>query len=244
MLFIFPLFSTEERLRNQIDNKHMITATITSHGAGIQYWATARELDALHETLYHLSEVYGFETDDYQNILILSLSYEVRHAVMGMRDVKKVTNPEIGKETELMGFKVFWPEVLLGRAAIRQCAGYCTLTSEMIAQLDAIDAAILSTVREYDDKAAVAVERFFKRAIDMSDSLMNIMYLHILDDFVRMPAGKNRLRQLPDLICRRLNPESYDYRTLLYDLKKKAKELGCEPEHLEFPSDAFEWVKW
>ena len=72
----------------------MITATITSHGAGIQYWATARELDALHETLYHLSEVYGFETDDYQNILILSLSYEVRHAVMGMRDVPHKTDLE------------------------------------------------------------------------------------------------------------------------------------------------------
>ena len=34
------------------------------------------------------------------------------------------------------------------------------------------------------------------------------------------------------------------YRTLLYDLKKKAKELGRKPENLEFPSDAFEWVKW
>jgi hypothetical protein len=203
------------------------------------------------EALYHaLHTIIGEETEDrfarYKNTRyrILALCYEIRHAIMGDRELQFVENgmqPDTMKRHAVithnknvyMSFQVLWPEALFTMLLLNDY----TNDYEKNKQRQLFWDRSIATVRMYQTAIAACLtsllnEANYKRTMNLMNDRYSwygdycTQYVDLLNvRFVKMDPEK-RLKNI-SVMAKRLVEKPAEYTTLQSEVEASARHHGC-----------------
>jgi len=232
----------------------MITVTSTPNHAGVSIRGDLHDLqqlyDALHEVVGQEGEYRSLEG---ARLRVLGLCYDIRHALMGDREVEFVDNGMHANLKRHLGvlapdknvyyaWRTLWPELLFVTMALNEFAEDRTRRAKhahwdpVVATVRAFQAAVASCIRNtVPETTAVRMLNAMNRRFS-SYSGYCTQYIDMWNvKFLKM-APEKRLKQL-SVIAKRFDEKDADYWGIQASVKATAREHVC-------PEDAVHLVGW
>lgn len=251
----------------------MIFIKNTPNNTGVAIYGDYQDFENLYEALH---TVVGNEDEfisyDAARIRILGLCYDIRHALMGDREIEFVDNGMDDEKKRRMSvlapdknvyLKIYalWPEMLFITMALNEFLKLyarkqtkASYSSDLLAHNKVIWDSAVAQVRLLQSAVAACLretvsERVFAR-------MMNVMngryvsfdgyidqYLDLLNyRFINMGREK-RLKNL-SAMARRIAERDQEYWDLVSYLKEEAKEQNCTVDDLRLDLDFPDHIEW
>ena len=232
----------------------MITVTSTPNHAGVSIRGDHHDLQQLYDALREVVGGEGqFPSQTVARLRVLGLCYDIRHALMGDREVEFVDNgmhADLKRHLGILApdknvyyaWRTYWPEILFITMALNEFAeGHDRRAKRkhwdpVVAAVRAFQAAVADCIRDTVPETAVVrmlnamngrfstYERYCTQYIDM----WNVKFLKM--------TPEKRLKQL-SVIAKRFDEKDADYWSIQAVVKAAAREHGC-------PEDAVRLVGW
>lgn len=250
----------------------MLFVKNTPNNTGVAIYGDCLDFDALYDSLHAIvGDEEEFEHYDGARIRILAICYDLRHALMGGREIEFVDNGMDKDKMRILGIithdkniylkiNVLWPELLFVITALNDFVRlYARKQSKNSYQM------MLDKRNIWDN--TIAQVRLFQAAIGICikevvspasySRMMNLMnhdypwtggyimqYLDILNSrFIDMDKEK-RLKSIPTL-AKRLNEHDKEYFAIKDVVLDGARELGCSAEEIRLNDSAYqEEINW
>lgn len=201
----------------------MLEAYPTKHGAGVEFRGAYDDLASLYATMVKLS--YTDIGRFYENERLLTImSYDLRHAYQGDR--------EVYEKTHSFGFKINWITLLFTIACLRQHQTYIPISKLDLANLLILEDATERAMYLYDPKESAELQSFIGRKLFIDDNLTYLVHRTIVGEFFAQRPGKKRFRGIPDLFRKWSSPtQAYqEYKTYI---ENYIKEHDCDVSEME-----------
>lgn len=219
----------------------MLQAFPTQHGTGVKILGDYGDLTSLYDTI---TELFDEEQNDiaFQRTRILTvLSYEIRHAFQHDRlcEEFRYDNDNI---VIYYGFKVDWITLLFSICCLRYNASFKIINEVDQYNLYLLEFLCKDSMKSYDLQGGSVFESFINTVIPVHDKLIYLLHQHIVNEFFRMRTGKQRFREIPNLI------HKYCGRTPLHleiqeDIEKMIKDKNSSISSIESDYPYID-VKW
>ena len=249
----------------------MITIQSTPAYAGVAISGDLQDFEALHRAMHDVVGAEG-ELPYYrgERLRILSVCYDLRHAMMGDREVEFVESGmdrDKMKRLSLMApeknvyYKcyVYWPEMLFVQMALNDFVSifakqiskkkYDVMNSkeviwnETITTIRSFQAAVASCIRETVPETSVnRVMNLLYKDYSFFGGYMT-QYLDELNIKFLKLAPEKRQKQLP-IMAKRLSEFGDDYQKLRVEIQTIARGQGVDPEQIRLLEDYPEEVEW
>ena len=207
----------------------MLLSNPTKHGTGLQIWGNCDDLRSLYETFSKLS-LYGSEKDSPYLIerdrLLSIMSYEIRHAFQGDREVEKRS------DVLYYGFSTDWITYIFSLSCLRDNSSLITLDELDIVNLLLLQYHGKSSAKEYDLKGARYLDRLIEIGIK-TDEYSYLIQQEILDDYFSQKANKARFREIPEYIYKLTSIYTQERKDFEANIQAEIKEYKCEISALE-----------
>ncbi|KAB8139470.1 hypothetical protein F9U64_00095 [Gracilibacillus oryzae] len=249
----------------------MIHANSTTNHAGIKITGDFYDFEKLYESLHTIvgeeGEYYRF---DGARLRVLGFCYDLRHAIMGHREVEFVEN---GMDEDKMKFlsivgsdkniylscTILWPEALFVMMALndfvnlyasKQAKGSYRIYSDFRNIWDSS----ITTVRQFQAAVANCMEETIPiKSINRIFKLMNNDYTwtddyvtQYLDElnvaFIEMDTEK-RLKNI-SIMAKRIAEKGKGYQQLKEALEQAAREYNCPVSQLRTATEYPEFMDW
>ena len=249
----------------------MIYVTNTPNNAGVAIYGDFKDLEALYEALHKIvgDEEQFFSYEDVR-LRVLGVCYDIRHALMGDREIEFVDN---GMDEEKMKrlatitndkniylvINALWPEILFVTMALndfvllyarKQAKNTFSLMrhkrniwDDTIAQVRVFQAAIAKCIKE------IVSDTSFSRMINLLNKDYPwvggyaTQYVDMLNcKFIGIDKEK-RLKNIPTM-AKRLVEQGQEYRKLKSELEEAAKIHKCSVGDLRIQLEFPEYIDW
>jgi hypothetical protein len=251
----------------------MIYVQNTPNNTGVALYGDYMDFEKLYEALHTvLGDEDEFVECEAARIRVLAICYDLRHALMGDREIEFVENGmDEGKKRSLsvlapnknvyLKIYVLWPEMLFVMIALNE---FLELYAQKLAKRKYISNLFTENKVIWDSPIAqvrmlqAAVAECLKRTVseNVYARMLNIMngryvfvdryitqYLDILNNrFLRMKK-ENRVKNLSN-IAKRIVERGPEYRELEDELMEKAKQYNCSVDDLRLELDFPENIDW
>jgi hypothetical protein len=211
----------------------MIKIVPTKRGAGITLSGDFNDLDSLYETVHFLAETAPYDAQDF----LLSLAYEVRHALQGNRKVEKSNG------NTYFGVDIVWPIFLSQLALLRRNAAYLPTTRTHQANLFRMEAATHEALGKLNEKVATDCIEWLERGNSFHHEYIFEFVTRLSSTYLTNAKSiGTRTRQLPGLL-RQLHWFSDEYKLFEAQIKNVAQQKNVDPRTLHDSSEwpEFEW---
>lgn len=251
----------------------MIIAQNTPNNTGVAILGDYTDFENLYEALH---TVVGNEDEfvecDAARIRVLGVCYDIRHAMMGHREIEFVDNGlDEEKKRNLsvlapdknvyLKIYVLWPEMLFVTMALNEFLKlyaqklvkkkYCdnlftenkVIWDKHIAQVRMLQAAVADCLKQtVSENAYARILNTLNGRFVFVDKYIT-QYLDILNErFIKMNKEK-RLKNL-STIAKRIAERDHEYRDLEDQLMEDAKKYNCSVDDLRLELDFPEDVEW
>lgn len=249
----------------------MIQVKNTPNYTGVTISGDFYDFEALYDSLH---AIVG-EEGEWQNYVgarlrVLGICYDIRHALMGNRDVMFVENGlDQGKMLHLsvvandkniyLSCNVLWPEILFVTMALndfvrlyarKQAKGnynalsdYRNIWDFSIATVRNFQAAIANCIKETIPQTSI--NRVFK-LMNHDYSWFDHYATQYLDElnckFIEMDAEK-RLKNIT-IMAKRLTEKGREYKAVKEAVLEAAKEYNCDMTEIRIPTEYPEIIAW
>ena len=251
----------------------MIFVKNTPNNTGVAIYGDYMDFENLYEALH---TVVGDEDEfveyDAARIRVLGVCYDIRHAIMGDRELEFVDNGMDAEKKRRMSvlapdknvylkIYVLWPEMLFVTIALNeflelyaQKQAKTRYSSNLFAETKVIWDSSIGQVRMLQ----AAVAECLKQTVSEGAyaRMLNVMngryvfieryitqYIDILNDrFMKMNSEK-RLKNI-STFAKRITERDEEFRSLESDLLKEAKEQNCNVNDLRLDLDFPEDIEW
>ncbi|MBO8138701.1 MAG: hypothetical protein H0Z40_11335 [Desulfotomaculum sp.] len=251
----------------------MIFAQNTPNNAGVAIYGDYMDFEKLYEALHTvLGDEDEFVECEAARIRVLAFCYDIRHALMGDREIEFIDNgidEEKKKRMSLLTpeknvyFKIYvlWPEMLFVTIALNE---FLELYAQKLAKTKYSNSLFTENKVIWDSSIAqvrmlqAAVAGCLKQTVseNVYARMLNIMngryvfvdryitqYLDILNNrFLRMKK-ENRVKNLSN-IAKRIVERGPEYRELETELMEEAKKYNCSVNDLRLDLDFPEEIEW
>jgi len=251
----------------------MIFAQNTPNNTGVAIYGDYMDFEKLYEALH---TVLGDEDElvecEAARIRVLAFCYDIRHALMGDREIKFIDNG-IDKEKKkrmlllapeknvYLKINVLWPEMLFIIVALNEFLEFYArklakrkytndlfteskvIWNSSIAQVRMLQAAVAECLRQTVTKNVYArILNTLNGRFVYVDRYVT-QYLDILNNrFIRMKK-ENHVKNLSS-IAKRIVERGPEYRELEDELIKEAKKYNCSVDDLKLELDFPENIEW
>lgn len=251
----------------------MIFVKNTPNNTGVAIYGDYMDFANLYEALH---TVVGNEDEfvdcDAARIRVLGVCYDIRHALMGDREIEFVDNGmDEEKKRRLsvlapdkniyLKIYVLWPEMLFVTMALNEFLGLYAkklaktrysidlfteskvIWDMSIAQVRMLQAAVIDCLKQTITEGAYArMLNVMNRGYVCIDRYIT-QYLDILNSrFIKMNSEK-RLKNL-STIAKRIVERGQEYRDLEFQLREEAKKYNCNVDDLRLDLDFPEDLVW
>jgi hypothetical protein len=240
----------------------MIHVNHTPRHAGVTVMGDYQDFDrlynALHEVVGEEGELSGYEG---ARLRVLGVCYDLRHAMMGDREVLFVDNGiDDDKKRRLailapdknvyLSFQVLWPELLFVMLALNEFIGIYegrrkrALWDSNVASVRLFQSAVASCLK------GIVSENVFARILNvMNGRLVGVQSFctQYLDEwngkFLKMKPEK-RVKQI-SVIAKRLAEPTDEYYGMKHAVLQAARRYECSPDAIEIQGQDFpEEIDW
>lgn len=251
----------------------MIFAKNTPSNTGVAIYGDYMDFENLYEALHTvLGKEDEFIECDAARIRILAICYDIRHALMGDREIEFVDNGmDEEKKRRLsvlasdknvyLKIYVLWPEMLFVTMALNEFLElyarklakkkYCddlfaenkVIWDKSIAQVRMLQAAVAECLKQtVSDNIYARILNTMNGKFVYVDRYVT-QYLDILNKrFIKMNKEK-RLKNL-STIAKRIAERGQEYRNLEFQLEEDAKKYNCSVDDLRLDLDFPEDIEW
>lgn len=251
----------------------MIFAKNTPNCAGVAIYGDFADFENLYEALH---TVVGNEDEfvacDAARIRVLGVCYDIRHALMGDREMEFVNNGLDEEKKRRMSvlapdknvylkINVLWPEMMFVIVALNEFlklyaqklakTKYCSdlftenkvIWDKHIAQVRMLQAAVADCLKQtVSDNIHVRILNILNGRFVFVDRYVT-QYLDILNErYIKMSKEK-RVKNLSN-IARRIVERGQEYRDLECELEEEAKRYNCNMDDLRLELDFPEDIEW
>lgn len=220
----------------------MLVGYPSKNGTGISIFGDYADLKMMYKCVHRIAECVDEEKNKGQHQLLMNFAYEIRKGFSGNRLEDKIKH-EDGKELQYYGFQLIWPDILLFISALRHNAGYIQTDKSMQATLYMLEYITEEAQLQYDVEGAIAIHKYVENRINIANPYVFLIFQAIHIDFLRLPPGKKRFRQISQLFMDYNDQRSLAYNKLLKSLEKWAIERKCDILDLELLADDVE-IEW
>lgn len=249
----------------------MIYVTNTPNNTGVAIYGDYKDFEALYESLHEIVGDEGeYPSYDDARLRVLGVCYDLRHALMGDREIEFVDNGmDVDKMRRLatitsdkniyLVINVLWPEMLFVTMALndfvllyarKQAKNTYTLMrhnkniwDNTIAHIRLFQAAIAKCLKKTVSDASFArMLNLMNKDYPWVDGYVT-QYIDLLNcKFIDMDKEK-RLKNIP-IMAKRIAEQGKEYRKLKDDLQKAAKIHKCSITDLRLIIDYPENIEW
>lgn len=249
----------------------MITLKNTPNYAGVTISGDFNDFEALYDSLHKVvGDEWEWESYAGARMRVLSICYDLRHALMGNRDIEFVDNgldQDRMKQLSIitndkntyLAFNVLWPELLFVTMALNDFirlyakrlaknnyntfTDYRTIWDSDIAHVRTFQATIATCIKETVSEKSVT--RVFK--IMHSDYTWThhyaIQYIDELNEtFIKMD-GEKRLKNI-SVMAKRIAEMGREYQEVKNAVQTAAKEYGCNMTNIRSMVEYPEIIDW
>lgn len=251
----------------------MIFVRNTPNNAGAAIFGDFADFEGLYEALHTVvGEEDEFVAYDAARLMVLSVCYDIRHALMGDREFEFVDNgldEEKKRRSSTIApdknvyFKmnVLWPQILFvvmalnefvelyarkrtkNRYSINPYTAEKTVWDISVAQVRMLQAAVLTCLQETIPEGAFIRMRKIMNRNSLSCDHYATQYIELLDyKFIKM--GKEKRLKNISIFAKRIAESGREYRDLLFQLKEEAKEQDCGVDDLQLALDFPDEFEW
>lgn len=249
----------------------MIFAKNTPNNTGTAVYGDYRDLEELYEAMHAIvGDEEEFPSYDTARIRVLGICYDIRHALMGDREIEFVDNGMDAEKKKSMGvitpdknvylkFNVLWPEMLFVTMALNDFVrlyagknakkGYDVMVDRWniwnpsIAMVRVFQSAVLKCIKETVSEAS------FSRMINLMnkdytwfDSYATQYVDNLNCRFIEMDKDK-RMKSIPTM-AKRLAEHGDEYKQVKSEVLAAAREYNCPVSNIrpnvDYPQD-FDW---
>lgn len=216
----------------------MLCMLNTEFGTGVTIWGDHQDFEAVRDVIYELLENSPFNEDVRDTVR--ALSYDLRKA--DEEPGSEHFELDAPRYAKYKGVKVLWPVLLFQVKVLREAAKYQPTTKQHQAILYLLESQVESALMEYDPFVGNRCKQWLNSAFTIPADYLTSFLESQLFEFVQAKGGKERFKQLPDLLYS-LDFISTAYRQYDEELEAIAREQGIDKHELEdcreFPN--FEW---
>ncbi|GAB6179029.1 hypothetical protein JCM14036_03480 [Desulfotomaculum defluvii] len=249
----------------------MLYAKNTPNNTGVAIYGDFMDFEALYDQLHEIVGDEGvYPSYDTARIRVLGVCYDLRHAMMGDREIEFIDN---GMDQDKMRrlstitsdkniylvINVLWPEMLFVLMALndfvllharKQAKNTYTVMrhhkniwDNSIAQVRFFQAAVAKCLKETVSEASYTrMINLMTKDYTWFDNYMT-QYLDLLNlKFIEMDKEK-RLKSIPTM-AKRLVEKGKEYINLKEDLEEAAKLHNCSVKNLRLKKDYPENIEW
>lgn len=222
----------------------MLQGYPTKNGTGISIFGDYGDLSSLYKTVHEIANSLDENNIQLQaqSQLLMNFAYEIRKAYSGQRLTDKLIFDGDDKELVYYGFHCVWTDLLIFISTLRHNAGFVQTDKLMQANLYLLEYITEKALFDYDAEGANLIRHFIGQRINITDKYAFIIYQALQIKFVTTKSGKQRFREIPQLLINYFSEWQQEYKNLIQSFEISAKEQNCEITDLEF-SD-FPEVKW
>ena len=249
----------------------MLTLTNTENYLGVHVSGDFQDLDKLYESLHSIVGQEGeFRGYSAARLRVLGVCYDLRHAMMGNREIVRVPNGmdkdtmrmrgEITSEENVyLRAQVYWPEMLFVTIALNdfiQEYAFNKTKSHDLQNKTLIWDQTISQVKMFQSAVADLLKETLPstsftrtRNLLVKNHRWTVEYRHQFLDvwnirFIEMDADE-RLQNLT-IVAKRLAERGKEYREIRKVVEEAAEEYGCSPEevrlqNVRYPDWEYDW---
>ena len=243
----------------------------TPNNTGVSVYGDHMDFENLYEALHNVTgDEYEFPSYSSARIRVLGVCYDLRHAMMGGREVEFVDNGMDAEKKRRLGIvapdknlylkiNVLWPEMLFVTMALNDFINLyarkkAKLKFEFVLDRCNIWDPYIAIVRLFQSEIAKCVKETVSEASFVR--MMNIMnkdypwmdgyitqYLDLLNlKFINMNSEK-RLKSIPTM-AKRLAEKGDEYQRVKEEVIVAAKEYGSSVEDIRLREEYPEEIVW
>lgn len=239
----------------------MLEIENTPNLTGVLIKGDRYDFENLYESLHHIVGTEETVKDHYNaRIRVLSLCYDLRHAMMGDRnaffkphglDEEDMAYLSLvgSKHNLYLSFEFLWPELLfivfsledfIPLYAKREKAYAWDATIMTVRHFQSLVAKLLeetvtprqfSNIKKLMEPTSIQYEGYFTQYVDVQ----NIKWMNM--------TKEQRQKNL-SVFAKRFHPESTEYQKEKEAILKAAKEYNCHPSQIHYDRDYPDWVDW
>lgn len=251
----------------------MIFAKNTPNNAGVAIYGDFMDFENLYEALHTVVGDEGeFVEYDAARIRVLGVCYDIRHALMGDRELEFVDNGMDEEKKRRMSvlapdknvylkIYVLWPEMLFVTMALNEFLELhakklakkrysSNLFAESkikwdsaIAQVRMLQAAVADCLKQTVSEGAYARMLNVMNSTYVSVCRYITQYIDILNNkFIRMSSEK-RLKNI-SVFAKRIAEHDQEYRDLEFEFREEARKQNCSVDDLRLDLDFPKEIEW
>lgn len=212
----------------------------TKRGVGVELWGTSADLRLMYQVF---SDLWDSDDDKLTENILSAFLYEVRHADQGDRLIRENSHFSIERESHF-GCQISWVQLLYFIAFVNHKKSLHPRNKLLDAIILQLEYWTEEALVEYDGKTGQLMLTYVGKSLDGSNP--HLYYFMILANlkFFELKGGKRAFHQLPELMKEGVKG-TVAYKTIKNSLLLRAKELGCDPDELDFDEDdAVYEIKW
>lgn len=249
----------------------MIQVKNTRNDAGVTVCGDFHDFEALYDSLHTIvGDEWEWEAFEGGRLRVLGVCYDIRHAIMGDREVNFVENgldPDKMRHLSIvandkniyLAFNVLWPEILFVTMVLNDFirlyakkqaknnyhtfSDYRTVWDSSIANIRSFQAAIANCIKETIPEASVnRVLKLMNDDYTWSDHYVT-QYLDELNcKFIEMNAEK-RLKNI-SIMAKRLKEMGSEYQAVKEAVLAAARKYNCNMTELRLTTEYPEIIEW
>jgi hypothetical protein len=239
----------------------MIHVTNTPNHVGVAVHGDCLDFDELYDALH---EIVGGE-DQYTSyeaarIRVLGVCYDIRHALMGDREIEFVDNGMnkdkmkvlaliTPKKNIYLGIHVLWPEILFVTMSLND---FIVLHgkkykhpqwNKAIATVQKFQAAVIECIKQ------TVTEISYKRMLNMMVPDHNrfdnyaTQYIDILNDRFFSMNREKRLKNIPTMV-KRIAEQGSEYQQVKNEILQEALKYNCSLDEIRYELEHPENIEW
>lgn len=212
----------------------MIEAYPTPKGTGVEFIGTYNDLSSLYDTMNKLSSL-NIEALAEDERLLTIMSYDLRHAFRGDR--------EVYKKNQTFGFKINWISLLYTISCLRHHQIYVALGKIDIANLLILEELTEKAMFNYDPNGYAQLKHFIGQRISVGDNLTYLVHREVANDFFSMKSGVKRFRKIPELFIK-WSWGSSAYKVFEEYIKQYMEENSCNVADIDRDIDNENSIVW
>ncbi|MBP1933231.1 DUF6904 family protein [Ammoniphilus resinae] len=249
----------------------MIFAINTPNHAGISILGDNMDFEELYETLHAIVGEEGeFLSHDSARLRVLGVCYDIRHALMGDREIQFMDNGMDAEKKKWLGvitpdkniylkFNVLWPEILFVIMAlndfVRLYAGknakkaYHAMTDKRniwdpsITHVRAFQSAVMKCIKEtVSSPSYTRMLNMMHKDYTWFDNYVT-QYVDILNCRLIDMDKEKRIKNIPTM-AKRLAEHGDEYKQVQIEVLAAAKAYGCPVSSLRANVDYPEEIEW